>query len=1152
MSNTIKKQVRVGGQLLANNDPKMKISLDPTTGVQIDQSKMGVDTITYKFLEDVTEEKVHDLTLSFLYDNTHYVETPLTITQAAVIRPVIVPKDFNVTIFERGSEVPFDVTYRDESVIGTIKDVTITPTEYVHTDGGLNYHIYDGPTAGGELSVEYAFTITAGGKDIQLTHTAKFTLAAWDGKYFKVIGAPVGIYMARGVVQSFTYTTTFHGDDWTSKTRLLNLAWPTIQSQAYIDGKQTVKLASNVMNWTRVEFIYARTDTTETLLDRDRVIITTEVRVETESGVKVTRVGDPPEITGYKGDQIQITNHFMLEDAATIPWTDGRIRGKVVTGGGAGNKDVQCKIVSYTAEGPVIEIVGPLWNEKSSNYMQFWLGDDDSVITDPMDLWVTPLAKTLTVTQPAGVNGKFGDTVTIPTQIKSDGVVIPTNSEGLVFTLSDARFEVVEQTETQLKVKINHDNDSAVDASININVTVTYPKHIDAKYVQVITVKPTYVVTVTDIFPTSTDAVKTILNGYQKFSFKISDGNGKSYAADDPAVTITKLDSGTADYFNIIQVIPEGMIVTGTKVSGTEIAANFNVAITGIPGSKNIGFPVSIINATPKAENSFYTAGPALTPNSVIDPLWFLIKADTTTGGQTKEEEIVGFKLSNETGKNAMLKPGEPLAWEPSRNVIHNFETGWTGGNVILNGWWVYNYMGNATKIATGTIPVPQVPMVVESQTETIDADNTEQTAFAVLSQIRTGGVKVNPDGEITALTVDGVASTLDTFPLTMTAGRFEYKLKNNIGGTLAIKATVKDEIGASYTVDMTVKADKSYTITIEDSPISTEMWAKGTALPFKVLNKGVEVESEEIVGLKFTANGVVTVGSTPDQWFINTDTPTVAKEAHDVVVQYTFRMVGDPEDTVRNASGTFHVAAYDGKQYVMEFIGLDQKDPRMFVHQRDKGQYFQIRVKDKGSYGGLRSVSAGTSNNNLSVTASGSGGTTITYTITANTMNANGVVAIKPTVRTIGTGVTVTGDMYIQVYGYKNELQYALRSYGIEGKYGDEVDVFAKLYNGNQLVNLADTDITFDQDGMVEIIPESISGQYFKVRFKEQITAQKAQELSITFALKETPAIKSVPQIWYVTQKPDLLPLELAEGFVKTGTGEKEVTLTQAVQIPE
>lgn len=99
---------------------------------------------------------------------------------------VVGTSPFNVVMFERSTRLPFTVNDATGDITATVKNVTITPNEYVITHGGSDWEIWTGPTAGGTTKVMYQFTVTSNGNDELMSYEATFTLPAWDGKMLKI------------------------------------------------------------------------------------------------------------------------------------------------------------------------------------------------------------------------------------------------------------------------------------------------------------------------------------------------------------------------------------------------------------------------------------------------------------------------------------------------------------------------------------------------------------------------------------------------------------------------------------------------------------------------------------------------------------------------------------------------------------------------------------------------------------------------------------------------------------------------------------------------------------------------------------------------------------------------------------------------------
>lgn len=102
---------------------------------------------------------------------------------------------------------------------------------------------------------------------------------------------------------------------------------------------------------------------------------------------------------------------------------------------------------------------------------------------------------------------------------------------------------------------------------------------------------------------------------------------------------------------------------------------------------------------------------------------------------------------------------------------------------------------------------------------------------------------------------------------------------------------------------------------TIEAAPISTECWARGEALPFKVIKNEVDI-TDQLVDVAFVPAGIVKAGDTgAKSWTIESET---AFEAQTVPISYTYRLPTDLPEVSRQFTGDFVIAAYDGQELVV------------------------------------------------------------------------------------------------------------------------------------------------------------------------------------------------------------------------------------------
>lgn len=1152
----------VSGQAIPNDDPKLVITLDPSTGVGI--SDKTADTITYRFVEDVTEQKVHNFSLTFLYNEIHKLVVPMTLTQSAVTRPVIIDKPLDVTIFEEGTGYPFDVTYNDVSILDTIKDVVITADDNIHTSGENNWWIYDGPVAGGVLTVNYAFKVVAGGKDVALTHTGKFNLAAWDGKYLKLEGAPVGIFTANGNPYTYTYSATFHGKPYSDKVRLLAMDWPTVVSETTEGNANTVTISSATGNWTRVDFIYDRTDSATIVENVDRVTINTEVRIQTDVGLRLTRVGDIQHISGWLGDQLTLENYFLLENGNTVPWTDPRIEGAIIEGSSTKpNRKPQAKIIGYDVKGPIIEFTGPDWDVESNNYMKFWMKDAPETTTDVSEFYITPkVVKLSMVGTPATITGKLGQRKTVAVTVKAADVVIPNNTEGLVFAPAD-HLKFISATETTVTYEITFDNATAYNASMSPVVTVSLPKHLSTTYAQAITVTPTRLVTITNSHPQLGDIARPQQNDYLALRFNLSDGNGKTYGVDHPDVTVTPVgDHAINKGVVLTETVYEGLVVR-TNALYVNLAPQYKVTIAGVPGSNTVTFYFDVVAfVAPRPSNGGFTGWNApMLPNTVFDPLYFTTTPDTPNN--PNRPNVYGFKLANPANSNAMLKPhGRPM-WRNNRNEIDNFETGWTGGYVTGSGWLMYERWGRLTKINAAGFTVPKVPIVIDESSETVEANGAVQTCHAIISQIRTGNAKVNPGGNITALTIDGVATTLDALPLTVTDGRFEFKLQpSSLPKVYKVVFTYTDEVGMTYPgLTVNVQSTKEYTITTEPAPLSVKMWDKNTTYPFKVLNNGVDASAEVII-TGITSNGVVNaVNGGVDGWSIESD---VATAAQDVLVDYTFRMVGDPTETVRNASGTFKVAEYDGVEFRLQMNGMPD-DPAVFLLAGNQNKVnYGVAGRYRGAFVSLTFVSQGVGNSFINNKNLVSQGNVLSFEVYAPGATIPVVSSIRVTARRTGTTGNTNKELLdftfpAIIYNTNNQAYQVVKQEPtlITGKFGDVITLKLKLSDQGAYVDFKTQNITLVAENPsvvdnVELAPGAFGTDTFNVRFKQSTHLETPESVVLVTVKHPTNSAKIRTVAYNVKQIPDIQALTLNDNFETTGEGITSVILKQSAINPE
>lgn len=236
---TLKQQLAIDGQVIPNNDPEMVITLDAHPSVQIKSGGIGVDTITYEFLGNITQDSTYSLNLTFVYKGIHKLVMPLTF-EHTVNNPILnitnLPK--SVKIWDEGNDVPFTVSYLgdpEEEITGSISDVVITPNTYVATTGGSNWNIFNASTTGKALTeVEYAFNVTHGEETFGVKTRAKFTIDQWSGSNLEV--TPVGdMECTNGIQSELVFDVRYKGKY--SNTIMFDISYSTLNNLDFISQR---------------------------------------------------------------------------------------------------------------------------------------------------------------------------------------------------------------------------------------------------------------------------------------------------------------------------------------------------------------------------------------------------------------------------------------------------------------------------------------------------------------------------------------------------------------------------------------------------------------------------------------------------------------------------------------------------------------------------------------------------------------------------------------------------------------------------------------------------------------------------------------------------------------------------------------------------
>ena len=507
---TIKQQLLLDGQLISNKDPEMVISLDPVTGVQLDEDNLTADTIAYRFVENVTVETNHEVNLTFIYQRKYKLVVPLTLTQVRAELPIVVPKALPVKIFQEGTELPFSVTYNNQPVLESdIVDVVITPNANVEVTGN-QWWVVDAPVIGGIVTAEYAFNVKVGEKLYPMTHTGQFEVASWNGKYFWMEDQTNPIFATKLSASQFTVNPVWRGKPVAHRVK------PTVSTppaNTVVTWGASTASSDNVTLTTKfnplltyngdLTITYVLDSTASPVENKTKVTVRDVKYIAQESGSALEHFVEgniANTVTGYTWDVLRPAKKaWLAKGGKQIPWTDTRIRGEVIEGStGQAYHTVQSRIDHFDEEGPMIEITGTNFGVANSNYLTYWLDGESGPKTAVKDLWVYITKSQLAVTSKGPIIGHYGEIVEVETESKWNGNVI--SNELVTFTApSGSGIEFVSATATHVKWKVIQINDTTTDKETTPMLIVSRVGADGTGFIQRIVVKPTpYDITVTD------------------------------------------------------------------------------------------------------------------------------------------------------------------------------------------------------------------------------------------------------------------------------------------------------------------------------------------------------------------------------------------------------------------------------------------------------------------------------------------------------------------------------------------------------------------------------------------------------------------------------------------------------------------------------
>lgn len=498
----IKQNLLVDGEPIDNDDLEMVITLDPSTGVQIDD--LTADTISYRFVENVTVNKIHNVNLTFVYNKTHKLVVPLVLTQLPATMPVVVPKNINVNMFEEGTELPFNVTFENEVADDKVSNIVITPVDANIEVTGDKWWIVDGPTAGANLTAKYNFDVTIGEKVYPTEFIGTFVLAPWNGIYYWMAEHPTLLVAPENTQREFTCKPLYRGKPAADITDIITQTDTNFNIGAITRSPDnttiTVPYLGKVNTSLNKNFAYRRKGTTEDAIGRDRInnyvrtIIqgaTTPIQYYSMDGVQ--------SLEGFVGDVKPWSSQaWLARRGIHIPWDHPDLVGEVVEGSASRPHVISARIDHYTAEAPYFEITGTDFTAPNSNYHNFWMNDEPQYKTGNSDLWVTAKKSAITVTMPGVLTGALGDEITHPTEVKWNGAV--SNNTKYVFTAPPTSgLEFVKATATTVTWRITKINDTLDPISSTPVITVARVGADTTSYVQQLSLLPTpYDLTVTD------------------------------------------------------------------------------------------------------------------------------------------------------------------------------------------------------------------------------------------------------------------------------------------------------------------------------------------------------------------------------------------------------------------------------------------------------------------------------------------------------------------------------------------------------------------------------------------------------------------------------------------------------------------------------
>lgn len=521
---------------------------------------------------------------------------------------------------------------------------------------------------------------------------------------------------------------------------------------------------------------------------------------------------------------------------------------------------------------------------------------------------------------------------------------------------------------------------------------------------------------------------------------------------------------------------------------------------------------------------------------------------------------------------------GEPLTFEnttdPTVQTL-TISTGHTGDKVNLRG--IVNTVSGLYELNHDlTIGKSEITAEPWQEAYSAKADTPVDIVFdlnmmhynqveADLSQIVFKTINVTGNGNGTTLPVNVTANTFKT-PITIPglAGTV------SITGTFTEKDVPSIEYGFAFTVNTTQEVD----ITTESRTLDVKVWDFNNTVPFVVKADGEDVTSSiTVIGFTQTANVKADdVGPAPDKWYIYSETPLAATKQ---TVTYQYRLSGEPESVVREATGEFNIAEYDGTEMWLEhadLVGNKAEFPDVFYDtmttaataSRSHDMYINVY------YRGRKNSKTMADNGTVA-------GPNLSFHAGNPSLSAPGVPFKVPFYSTQDWYGVSTIVVYTKIYGVNNPVNNKqsaaivmpvslwsvnVNAYNIinppapfSGKLNDiiEVDTLAmyrgfKIDWGNPVHVFSDP----SNKGIVELVPGSGNGTKFKLKIVKDVDVDTQQVFNIKMTDPGNAARFGQISI-IINQKPFFTQLELAEGFITAieGDSRNTVTVKQSTILP-